>query len=476
MAPTTGTSGGHYQLLVIGGGSGGVATARRAAKYGVKTLLIEGKALGGTCVNVGCVPKKVMWSASDLAARIQHARGYCFEGLPEKISFNWPAFKEKRDAYVHRLNGSYARNLEKEGVDYVFGWAKFADKKTVEVALREGGTKTYTADHILIAAGGKPKIPENVKGAEYGLTSDGFFDLETQPETVAIVGAGYIAVEFAGVFNGLGTKTHLLIRHDSVIRSFDNILGDTIVETYEKHGVHVHKQSKWTEDGIEKLPNGQLKLHFVDKDNSTPTSIVVDKVFWTVGREPLTSTLNVDIPGVKLDDKGKAVTDEYQNTNVPGIYSVGDLASNDVELTPVAIAAGRRLANRLFGPEKFKNDKLDYNNIPSAIFSHPESGSIGLSEKAARKKYGDDDIKVYTSSFISMYYAPLEQHEKMPTKYKIVCQGPDEKVVGLHLIGDGSSEILQGFGAAIKMGATKADFDNVVAIHPTSAEEIVTMV
>lgn len=473
MAPTT-TEAAHYTFLVIGGGSGGVATARRASKYGAKTVLIEGKELGGTCVNVGCVPKKVMWSAADLANKLKQARGYSFD-VPENVNFDWPAFKVKRDAYVKRLNGIYERNLVKEGVDVVFGWAKFTGPKTVEVALREGGTKTFTADHVLIATGGEPKVPKDVKGAEHGITSDGFFELEQQPKAVAVVGAGYIAVELAGMFNALGTDTRLFIRHDSVLRSFDPVIGETITELYGKHGIDVHKEFKWTEQGVEKLADGRLRLHYTDKEHAEPSSVDVDTLVWTIGRAPLSEALNIGVTGVELDDRGQIITDEYQNTNVPGIYSVGDLATNDFELTPVAIAAGRRLANRVFGPDKFKNDKLEYSNIPSAIFSHPEAGSIGLSEPAARAQYGDDNIKVYQSKFIGMYYAPLEQDEKEPTVYKIVCAGPEEKVVGLHMVGDASAEILQGFGAAIKMGATKADFDNVVAIHPTSAEELVTM-
>lgn len=476
MAPTS-SEDTHYQYLVIGGGSGGVASARRASKYGAKTLLIEGKALGGTCVNVGCVPKKVMWSASDTAKRIREARAYGFDVDRELANtFDWVGFKAKRDAYILRLNGIYERNLAKEGVTYVAGWAKFVDKKTVEVALNNPvdgqKTKRFTADHILVATGGAPKIPDGIPGAEHGITSDGFFSLETQPKKVAIVGAGYIGVELAGVFHGLGTETHLFIRGETVLRSFDEVIQNTITDTYIKHGVNIHKLSK-TLANVEKLENGQLKISYEDISGPNQT-IVVDTLIWTIGRKPLGEFLNLEVPGIKTDEKGQVIVDEYQNTSVPNIYSVGDIIGS-VELTPVAIAAGRKLSNRLFGPEQFKNDKLDYTNVPSVIFSHPEAGSIGLSEAAAKKQFGEENVKVYQSKFISMYYAPLDPEDKDPTVYKIVVTGPEEKVVGLHLVGDASAEILQGFGAAIKMGATKADFDNVVAIHPTSAEEIVTM-
>lgn len=465
----------HYKYLVIGGGSGGVASARRASKFGVKTLLIEGKALGGTCVNVGCVPKKVMWAAATMAKSITEARNYGFDAVDPSLakSFNWTTFKEKRDAYVKRLNGIYARNLEREGVDYVFGWAKLLNKHTVQVTLNEpdengNKVKQYTADHILIATGGAPRVPEGIPGAEYGITSDGFFQLEKQPKRVAIIGAGYIGVELSGVFNALGTETHMIIRGDTLLRNFDPMIQDNITEIYEKHGITIHKGIP-NISKVEKLEDGSLKVYL---DNKHP--IIVDTLIWTIGRYALSDELNLQGAGVELKN-GSIVVDEYQNTSVSNIYSVGDVVGN-VDLTPVAIAAGRKLSMRLFGPEEHKNLKQDYTNIPSVVFAHPEIGSIGLTEPLARKQYGDENVKVYNSKFISMYYAPLDQEQKDPTIYKVVVAGPEEKVVGLHILGDYSSEVLQGFGAAVRMGATKADLDNVVAIHPTSAEELVTLV
>lgn len=475
MAPINVT---HYKYLVIGGGSGGVASARRAAKFGAKTLLIEGKALGGTCVNVGCVPKKVMWSAATMAKSITEARNYGFDGVDASLvdTFNWPAFKAKRDAYVKRLNGIYARNLEKEGVDFIFGWAKFLNQHTVEVKLNEpdeegNTTKQYTADHILIATGGAATIPDNVSGAEHGITSDGFFELEQKPEAVAVVGAGYIGVELAGVFSSLNVKTHLFIRHDKLLRKFDPMIQDTLTEIYEKH-LELHKNSCIL--NVEKLDNGKLKLTF--RDGSEQNTTTVDALIWTIGRHTLKDDLNLEAVGVKVDPKtGVVITDEYQNTSTPNIYSVGDV-SGPIDLTPVAIAAGRKLAMRLFAGEEYKDLKQSYENVPSAVFAHPEIGAIGLTEPEAREKFGDENVKVYKSKFTAMYYAPLDDEQKYPTAYKLVVTGPEEKVVGLHLIGDASSEILQGFGVAVKMGATKKDFDSVVAIHPTSAEEIVTLV
>lgn len=460
----------HYNYLVIGGGSGGVASARRAASYGAKTLLIEGKAMGGTCVNVGCVPKKVMWYASDLAGKLSHAHEYgLYKDLPltkDRLTFDWPEFKKKRDAYIHRLNGIYERNLQKEGVDYVYGWAKFNTDGKVQVQTHENKTEVYSADHILVATGGEPIYPKNIPGYEHGTDSDGFFRLDTQPKKVAVVGAGYIGIELAGVFHGLGSETHLVIRGETVLRKFDESIQTTVTDHYVKSGINVHKKSQVSRlDRDSKT--GKLTVHLDDGK----TIEDVDELIWTVGRKSMLG-IGLENVGVKLNEREQVIVDDYQNTNVKGIYSLGDVVGK-VELTPVAIAAGRKLSNRLFGPSQFHSDKLDYNNVPSVVFSHPEAGSIGLTEKEAMDKYGEKNIKIYKSRFTAMYYAMLE--EKSPTSYKLICAGPEEKVVGLHIVGDSSAEILQGFGVAVKMGATKADFDNCVAIHPTSAEELVTL-
>lgn len=457
----------HYQYLVIGGGSGGVASARRAAKYGASTLLIESKAMGGTCVNVGCVPKKVMWYASDMASKLKLASDYGFKHTKNiDLEFDWSTFKSKRDAYIHRLNGIYERNLTKEGVDYIYGFARFSKDGKIEVIKNEDGkVETFTADKILIATGGKPVYPKDIPGYEYGIDSDGFFKLDYQPKSVAIVGAGYIGIELAGVFNGLGTKTDMIIRGDSVLTKFDSMIKETISEVYEKNGIKIHKKNKVTK--VEKLPTGEKKVDLTDG-----TSLIVDELIWTLGRKSLLGIGTENI-GLELNEKGQVIVDEYQRTNVPNVYSLGDVVGN-MELTPVAIATGRKLSNRLFGPEIYKDLKQDFTNIPTAIFSHPEAGTVGLTEEEAIEKYGADDIKIYKSRFNGMYYA-MSEH-KSPTAYKLVCvKSLDEKIVGLHMVGDASGEILQGFGVAVKMGATKEDFDSCVAIHPTSAEELVTM-
>jgi glutathione reductase (NADPH) len=488
MAPVDQTVLKTYDYLVIGGGSGGVASARRAASYGKKVLLIESKfkKLGGTCVNVGCVPKKVMWYTADLAHKVGHLKSYGLIKEDKHIKFgdfDWNGLKTKRDAYIRRLNGIYESNLLKEKVDLLYGFAKFINSNgDVEVKLsddqeipflsnqlgKKGDVLTFSADKILIATGGSPVVPPNVPGSELGITSDGFFELEHQPKSVLIIGAGYIAVELAGVFNALGTDTTLVIRGDTLLRKFDDIIGQNITDHYtNKLGINIIKQS-----GVKQISkNGNKKVVTLINDQS----VEVDEVIWTIGRKSLLG-IEVDKVGVKLNDQGQIIADEYQVTSNPRILSLGDVVGK-VELTPVAIAAGRKLSNRLFsGITEFAQDKLDYTNVPSVVFSHPESGSIGLSTKEAIEKYGENDIRIYNAKFNAMYYAMMDSDDlKSPTVYKIICQGPDEKVVGLHLFGDSSAEILQGFGVAIKMGATKKDFDNCVAIHPTSAEELVTM-
>jgi glutathione reductase (NADPH) len=458
----------HYQYLVIGGGSGGVASARRAAKYGASTLLIESKAMGGTCVNVGCVPKKVMWYASDMASKLKLAYDYGFKNTKNlDLEFDWPTFKAKRDAYVHRLNGIYERNLTKEGVDYIYGFARFNKDGKIEVIKKDDNSiLTFTADNVLIATGGKSVIPKDIPGYEYGIDSDGFFKLSKQPKTVAIVGGGYIGVELAGVFNGLGSKVHMILRGNSILTKFDSMIKEIVEETYEKNCIDIIKKVKVIK--IEKLLNGEKKVYL-----SNNNFIIVDELIWTIGRKSLLGIGTENI-GLELNERGQVIVDEYQRSNVPNVYSLGDVVGN-LELTPVAIATGRKLSNRLFGPEIYKDLKQDYTLVPTAIFSHPEAGSIGLTEIEAIEKYGQYDVKIYKSRFNGMFYA-MSDH-KYPTSYKLICiKSLNEKIVGLHLVGDSSAEILQGFGVAIKMGATKEDFDSCVAIHPTSAEELVTLV
>jgi glutathione reductase (NADPH) len=393
--------------------------------------------------------------------------------VPKKVPFDFKSFKHKRDAFIKRLNGIYEKNLINDKVEYIHGWAKLLSKNEAEITLDDGTKQTVRAKKILVATGGNPTAPPaNIPGAEYGMNSDGFFDIENLPKKVALVGAGYIAVEFAGMFNALGTETHLFIRHKTFLRSFDPMIQEGVTNEYERLGVHVHKDSVQTK--IEKNPEtGKLTIYYKDSTGESKLEDV-DHLIWAIGRTPATKDIGLDKAGVELNEKGHIIADDYQNTNVENIYALGDVCGK-VELTPVAIAAGRRLAERLFGPEQFRTARLSYSNIPSVVFAHPEVGSIGLTEPEAIEQYGKENLKVYSTSFTNLYYVVMDPEDKGPTKYKLICAGPEEKVVGLHIMGIGSGEMLQGFGVAVKMGATKKDFDSCVAIHPTAAEELVTL-
>jgi len=426
-------------------------------------------------VNVGCVPKKIMWYTADIADNIRKATAYGFgdASTRDKMvgTFDWTTLKHKRDAYIKRLNGIYEKNLVNDKVDYHEGWAKFISPHEVEITTRDGEKYTVRSKKFTIAVGGRPTIPtsDTIPGAEHGINSDGFFDIEEQPKTVVVVGAGYIAVELAGVFNTLGTETHLVIRHDKVLRTFDPMLQDVLTPYMEKTGMNVHKNSNVKK--VEKLSNGRLSITI----DSADAPVEADVLLWAIGRHANTEELGLDAAGVKKDEKsGDVPYDEWQKTNVDHIFSIGDVGGKAL-LTPVAIAAGRRLSNRLFGGQQYKEDKLSYENIPSVVFSHPTIGSVGMTEPEAREKFGDDNIKVYNTSFKAMSFAMLEEEHKQPTSYKLICAGKEEKVVGLHIIGEGSDEMMQGFAVAVKMGATKKNFDDCVAIHPTSAEELVTL-
>ncbi|GAB3013665.1 glutathione-disulfide reductase [Bowmanella dokdonensis] len=446
----------EFDYLCIGGGSGGIASANRAASHGAKVALVEAKAIGGTCVNVGCVPKKAMWFGAQVAEAVKlYAPDYGFDLSVNK--FDWQTLVDSREAYIQRIHGSYDRVLGNNDIHRIQGFARFVDANTVEVEGRQ-----YRAKHILVATGGRPVWPD-VPGAEYGIDSDGFFALKEQPKRVLVVGAGYIAVELAGVMHALGSDTHLAVRYDKVLRGFDPVLSDTLMELMDGEGPRLHTYSEVVR--VDKLKDGSLEAHF-----SSGGSLRMDCLIWAIGREPANNDLGLDKAGVALDDNGYIKVDKFQNTNVPGIYAVGD-NTGQLELTPVAVKAGRLLSERLFNNQSQAH--MDYETVPTVIFSHPPIGTIGLTEPQAIEKFGQTNVKVYHSSFAAMYTA-LTRHRQV-TRMKLICAGPQETVVGLHGIGHGMDEILQGFGVAIKMGATKADFDACVAIHPTSAEEFVTM-
>lgn len=447
----------HYDYLAIGAGSGGIASANRAAIRGAKAAVIEAKAVGGTCVNVGCVPKKVMWYGAHIAEALKYAESYGFHLTQD--GFDWATLVKHREAYIERIHGGYQRGFSSNGVDYIEGFARFVDANTVEV-----NGEQITANHITIATGGRPLIPD-VPGAELGIDSDGFFALQEQPKKAVVVGAGYIAVEIAGVLHALGTDTHLLVRHDRPLRQFDNDITDALLQRMDQDGHQLHTHCDV--EKVEKNADGLLTITCKDGQQFTD----VDCLIWAIGRVPATDKINLEAAGVEVGENGLIPVDEYQNTNVKGIYAVGDI-TGAAQLTPVAIKAGRLLAERLFNKDMV-DAKMDFSLIPTIVFSHPPIGTIGMTEDQARACHDDQEIKVYRSQFAAMYNA-ITPHRALST-FKLICCGPEERVIGLHGIGEGMDEILQGFAVAMKMGATKADFDATIALHPTSAEEFVTL-
>ncbi|GJL81079.1 MAG: glutathione-disulfide reductase [marine bacterium B5-7] len=444
----------EFDFIVIGGGSGGIAAARRAAGLGARTALIESGRIGGTCVNVGCVPKKVMWHAAHLAHTLEDAGDYGFD-LDVK-PFNWNGLKQRRDAYINRLNGIYDRNLESSAVSRFDGHARLENANIVRI-----GDQKLTASHILISTGGRPMMGE-VPGAEIGITSDGFFELDELPKRVLVIGAGYIATELAGVLKSLGSDVTMLLRKEFLLRSFDCTLRDMVMEEMQADGINILTHFKLS--GIT-----QDKSIAVDSEQGTQIS-GFDCLLWAIGRRPNSDDIGLDKAGVDTDSRGFITIDKYQNTTVDGIYAVGDVTARPA-LTPVAIAAGRRLADRLFDGQQEAH--LDYTNIPSVVFSHPPIGTVGMTEDEAVDVYGHDDLKIYQSRFTNLYYGVTNR--KSPSVVKLITQGSDERIVGCHVIGEGADEMIQGFAVAVKMGACKADFDNTVAIHPTAAEELVTL-
>ena len=445
----------EYDIIAIGGGSGGIATMNRAGEHGAKAAVIEEKKLGGTCVNVGCVPKKIMWYGAQIAESFHHY-GPDYGFTSSDVQFDFTKLRQNREAYIDRARSSYDGSFKRNGVDLIEGRAHFVDSHTVIV-----NGELIRAKHIVIATGARPSIP-TIPGAELGGSSDDVFAWEQLPESVAILGAGYIAVELAGVLHALGVKTDLFVRRDRPLRGFDSYIVEGLVNEMEKTGLplHTHKvpvKLEETEEGI--------TIHFEDGSSHTASQVI-----WATGRRPNVDGLELEKAGVTLNQRGFIQVDEYQNTVVDGIYALGDV-TGEKELTPVAIKAGRTLSERLFNGKT--SAKMDYSTIPTVVFSHPAIGTVGLTEEEAIKEYGQDHIKVYKSSFASMYSAVTSHRQE--SRFKLITAGADEKVVGLHGLGYGVDEMIQGFAVAIKMGATKADFDATVAIHPTASEEFVTM-
>ncbi|WP_127469946.1 glutathione-disulfide reductase [Thiomicrorhabdus aquaedulcis] len=446
-----------YDVIAIGAGSGGLSVVERAAEYGKKCAVVEAKKLGGTCVNIGCVPKKVMWFGAHIAEALRDAPDFGFD--IEHKGFTWSKLVAARQNYINNITTWYDGYMKDKGVEVLHGWGSFVDNHTVSV---DG--KHYTAETIVIAPGGIPLIPNETENGALGLTSDGFFALTEQPKKVAVIGSGYIAVELAGVFQALGTDTTLISRKDLVLRGFDDMIRETLTDAMLESGIK--KEYHFAVKKLERVADGTLTIHSTDGQSVGGFNEVV----WAVGRETLIEPLALQNVGIEANGYGFIDVDDCHKTVVDNIYAIGDV-TGQAQLTPVAIRAGRYLAERLYNNKP--NLKLDLSIVPTVIFSHPPVGTIGLAEHDAQRKYGHDNVKVYTSIFTPMRYA-FTQH-KIKTALKLVVTGADEKVVGIHIVGDGADEMLQGFAVAVQMGATKADLDATIAIHPSSSEELVTM-
>ena len=443
-----------FDLFVIGAGSGGIATARRAAQYGAKVGIVENDRLGGTCVNRGCVPKKLMVYASHFADQFEAAAGYGWQIGAR--TFDWPTLITAVNNEVDRLNGIYQRLLETAEVEIFRGHGRLLNPHTIEV-----GDQKVTADKVLIAVGGKP-VRSHILGIEHAITSDDIFHLKEQPQRIVILGGGYIGCEFACILNRLGSEVTLVIRRDQVLRGFDQNIRSEVQAAMQKQGIRVLTQSELI--ALEKSEQG-LKVTVGGNDQEAILADVVSLA--AIGRKPNLTRLGLENTAVEIHG-GAIAVDPYQHTAEPNIFAVGD-CTNQMNLTPVAINEGRALADTEFGGQ---SRMMTYENIPTAIFTIPEAATVGLTEAEAREQYGEA-VKIYQSRFRPMYYTLPNRDEK--TLMKLIVHSDTDKVLGAHMVGDQAAEIMQGVAIALKMGATKANFDATVGIHPSSAEEFVTM-
>ncbi len=444
-----------FDLFVIGGGSGGVRAARMAAQRGTRVALAEVAEMGGTCVNLGCIPKKLYSYAAHFAESFEESHGFGWVG--EAPTLDWEALKSNRAREISRLNGIYVQLLQSSGVHIIEGWAALVDAHTVDV-----GGKRYSAKNILLATGGKPSVPD-LPGREHVITSNEIFDLSPFPQRLLVVGGGYIACEFASIFNGLGAQVTQLYRGAQVLRGFDDEVRSFISSEMVKTGVTLHLNT----DVVAIEPAGdclQVRLH----DGSI---LSVDAVLYATGRVPLTDGLGLEAAGVTQDKVGAIQVNERYQTSVPSIYALGDVTAR-VQLTPVALGEAMVVVDQLFGPAAGKKPRsMSYEFIPTAVFTHPNIGTVGYSQAEASEKFGK--ISIYRSDFKALKHTLSGSTER--TLMKLVVEDATDRVVGLHMVGPDAGEIVQGFAVAMKAGATKAIFDSTIGIHPTVAEEFVTM-
>ena len=448
-----------FDLFVIGGGSGGVRAARMAARRGVRVALAEAAELGGTCVNVGCIPKKLYSYAAGYAEAFEEAHGYGWD-LPTAPSFDWERLKSRRAHEIHRLNGVYQGLLDATGVTLIRGWAQVADAHTITV-----GDRRHTARHILVATGGMPFVPD-VPGRDLVAVSDDMFDLATFPKRLVVVGGGYIACEFASIFNGLGTQVTLLQRQAHILSSFDENVREFLAREMGKAGVDIRLNARVASVVASSLEDAEAAPLEVVLESGT--RIPADVVLYATGRRPCTQGLGLEAAGVELDAHGAVVVDAHYRSSVPSIHALGDVSTR-VQLTPVALAEAMALVDRLFGDGR---REVDYEFIPTAVFTHPNVGTCGLTEAAARKKF-DDDVTVFASEFKTLRHTLSGRDER--TFLKLLVHTSSDRVVGLHMVGPDAGEVVQGFAVAMRAGATTAQFDTTIGVHPTVAEEFVSM-
>jgi glutathione reductase (NADPH) len=440
-----------FDLVTIGVGSGGVRASRLAGAYGARVATVEELREGGTCVLRGCVPKKLLVYGSHVPEEVEDAAGYGW--TVDGLRHDWPALIDAKNKELDRLHGIYVKLLENANVTRFHGRGTVIDGHTVAV-----GDKRLTAERILIAVGGWPTMPE-VPGIEHAITSNEALDLRARPDRIVIVGSGYIAVEFAGIFNGFGSKVDLVFRADKMLRGFDEDVRDTLSTEMAKKGVNI--VAKTLPERIEKTADG-VRVHLNNGE-----VIEADQIMYATGRAPNTKGLGLEEAGVELTRNGAVKVNEWSQSSVPSIYAVGDVTDR-INLTPVAISEGRCFAETVYNNNPMSPDHED---VPSAVFSQPPIGSVGLPEHAAREKYGD--IDVYVAGFRPMKYTLTENTER--GMQKLIVDRASQRVVGAHMVGVDAAEIIQGIGIAVKMKATKADFDATIGIHPTAAEEFVTM-
>jgi len=443
-----------FDLVVLGGGSGGIATAVRAALHGARVAMLEPGPIGGTCVNSGCVPKKAMWLAAELAAAQKLAHEVGFAGTTGAL--DWPVFVQRRNAYIDNIHASYRRRLDAVGVECVAEYGRFLAPDRIAA-----GDDEFVARHIVVATGSRPQRP-TIPGAELGIDSNGFFDLRAAPRRVAIVGGGYIAAELAGVLRGLGAEVSLFVRARRLLSDFDEELVEELAQLMKADGIDLRRRQHV--DGVTRRDDGYALIV-----GSGEVAAGFDELIWATGRRPNTEDLGLADVGVELDADGNVVTDDWQDTRVAGVHALGDVTGR-LALTPVAVAAGRRLADRLFGGKA--DAKLDYRDVPTVVFSHPPLATVGCSEEEARRRYGDS-VRVFRTRFRPMRAALAGSEKRM--LMKLICSGDNALIVGIHILGPAADEMLQGFAVALKAGACKADFEATVAIHPTSSEELVLM-